>query len=179
LKTGLDKEGATSMTGTINSLMKTQVVQNASAAQAISSSLTSLVRASLVSLKPGEDALSISTSSVNMSNAIFYAATLANKTLSPPGTNNSVSLPAAGAAGFYGGVTATDVVSTAVMSIQQLKKDTPETASTSNVMRFSITTGSGKKTRRLQDGASDALMMDLQTLKTQHYSVSVESVYTD
>jgi hypothetical protein len=106
-----------------------------------------------------------------MSNAIFYAASLANKTLTPPGTNNTVVLPPGGAAGFYSGIEATDTISTAVMSLQKLKADTPGKASTSNVLRFSITTGKGGKTRRLAEGGSDALTTDLHTLSPQHYAV--------
>jgi hypothetical protein len=159
------------MTGTIDSLMQTSVVKNVTAADAISASLSSLIRASLVNLKPGEDALAISTNSVNMSNAIFYAATLTNKTLSPPGTNNSVVLPPGGAAGFYSGVESTDEINTAVMSIKKLKKDKRGKNSTSHVLRFSITTGSRSNARRLSEGDSDSVSTSLQTNSPQAYSV--------
>lgn len=173
--TGLDEQGMASMTGTIDSLMQTSIVKNVTAADAISASLSSLIRASLVNLKPGEDALAISTGSVNMSNAIFYAATLSNKTLSPPGTNNSVVLPPGGAAGFYSGVESTDEINTAVMSIKKLKKDKRGKNSTSHVLRFSITTGSRSNARRLSEGDSDSVSTNLQTTSPQAYSVCCPS----
>lgn len=178
--TGVTAEGFKSVGKTMDTLLRTAAGDDPTQSAKITDAITSLVEASWVKLEPGEEGMSISTSSVNMTNTVVYAINLQNQTFSPPGTNNTVKMKDGGASSFFD-VDDTDSVATSVVSMKNTRANEQEPQkdgknATSPLLRFSITktTGgkSGRRRRVLLPNLDQALTTVLQHTKPMNFLVS-------
>jgi len=136
--TGVSKEGFSAMGKSMDSILRTDTVNNPGHATAISDSVSDVVKASWVDLYPNDGGMSITTSAVNMSCGVAYALSLTNKTFAAPGTNNSVKLAPTGVDSFFS-VQISDPVATAIVSMKNVRPSKKHTNTTSPLLRFSLT----------------------------------------